>query len=136
MTALDYKAQEDARRLDWSGGAASFSLAAASPLDLDRQTNGDVMLVATMRIEAQGAHPTWIGMRCGRNCRGRVALGAAPTPAGWQRVGVPLKCLRAAGADMRHIVAPFVIEASKGTRLAISRVALGTNADRVLECAR
>jgi hypothetical protein len=29
-----------------------------------------------------------------------------------------------------------VIEASKGTRLAISRVALGTNADRVLECAR
>jgi beta-glucosidase len=37
---------------------------------------------------------------------------------------------------MRHIVDPFVIEAGKGTRLAISRVALGTNADRVIECAK
>ncbi|WP_426662093.1 glycoside hydrolase family 3 N-terminal domain-containing protein [Rhodanobacter aciditrophus] len=133
MTALDYKAQEDARRLDWTG-AASFSLAAASPLDLDRQTNGDVMLVATMRLDAQGAQPAWIGMRCGHDCRGRVALGGVPAATGWQRVGIPLKCLRAAGANMRHIVEPFVIEADKGTQLAISRVALGTNADRVIEC--
>ena len=136
LTALDYKAQEDARRLDWSGGAASFSLTAASPLDLDRQTNGDVMLVTTMRIEAQGAKPTWIGMRCGHDCRGRVELPRAAAPSGWQRVGVPLKCLRAAGADMHHIVAPFVVDAGKGTRLAISRVVLGTNADRVLPCTR
>ncbi|MDE2279220.1 MAG: exo 1,3/1,4-beta-D-glucan glucohydrolase [Xanthomonadaceae bacterium] len=134
MTALDYKAQEDARRLDWSGGAASFSLVATSPLDLDRQTNGDVMLVTTMRIDAQGAQPAWIGMRCGHDCRGRVELPRAAVPSGWQRVGVPLKCLRAAGADMHHIVAPFVVDAGKGTRLAISRVVLGTNADRVLPC--
>lgn len=136
MTALDYKAQEDARRLAWTGDAASFSLAAASPLDLSRQTNGDVMLVATLRLDAVGAQPAWIGMRCGHDCRGRVALDGTAAPAGWQRVGIPLKCLRDAGANMRHIVDPFVIEAGKGTRLAISRVALGTNADRVIECAK
>ncbi|BFI94760.1 MAG: exo 1,3/1,4-beta-D-glucan glucohydrolase [Rhodanobacter sp.] len=136
MTALDYKAQEDARRLAWTGGTAAFSLAAASPLDLDRQTNGDVMLLATMRIDAHGAQPAWIGMRCGRDCLGRVALDAAPKAASWQVVGIPLKCLRHAGADMHHIVDPFVIEAGKGTQLDIARVALGTNADRVLACTR
>ncbi|HKR75715.1 MAG TPA: glycoside hydrolase family 3 N-terminal domain-containing protein [Rhodanobacter sp.] len=136
MTALDHKAQEDARRLDWTGDAAAFSLVAARPLDLDRQTNGDVMLVATLRIDARGAQPTWIGMRCGHDCRGRVALGGTAAPASWQRVGIPLKCLRAAGANMRHIVDPFVIEAGKGTRLAIARVALGTNADRVIKCVK
>ncbi|MEW9622797.1 glycoside hydrolase family 3 protein [Rhodanobacter geophilus] len=134
MTALDYKAQEDARRLAWSGGPAALTLASATPLDLSRQANGDVMLVATLRMEAQGAQPAWIGMGCGHDCRGRVALDRPPGQARWQRVGIPLKCLRAAGADMHHITEPFVLEAGKGTRLAVSGVALGTTADRVLEC--
>ncbi|MBD8874309.1 glycoside hydrolase family 3 N-terminal domain-containing protein [Rhodanobacter sp. DHB23] len=135
MTAIDYKAQEDARRLDWNG-AASLTVASTSPIDLDRQTNGDVMLVATLRVESPSAASVWIGMGCGHDCRGRVALGNAPAAAGWQRVGIPLKCLRAAGADMHHIVAPFVLEAEKGARLAISGAALGTNADRVVGCPR
>jgi beta-glucosidase len=136
MTARDYKAQEDARRLEWSGGPASLALASAKPLDLSRQSNGDVMLIATLRVEARGARPAWIGMGCGHDCRGWVELDLPPAPARWQRVGVPLKCLHAAGADMRHITQPFVLEAGTGTRLSISSVALGTNADRVLDCTR
>lgn len=136
MTALDYKAQEDARRLEWSGGPASLTLAAARPLDLSRQTNGDVMLIATLRVDAQGARPAWIGMGCGKDCRGRIELGPSLALAHWQRVGIPLKCLRAAGADMHHITEPFVLGADKGERLSIASAALGTNADHVLDCAR
>ena len=136
MTALDYKAQEDARRLEWSGGPASLALASARPLDLSRQTNGDVMLVATLRVDAQGGQPAWIGMGCGHDCRGRVELDPALAHARWQRIGIPLKCLRDAGANMRHITEPFVLEAGKGTRMSIASAALGTNADRVLACPR
>ncbi|HET8764194.1 MAG TPA: putative glycoside hydrolase, partial [Rhodanobacter sp.] len=135
MTAVDYRAQEDARSLDWIGDSATLSVDAGKPLDLDRQANGDVMLVTTLRLAAPTGGPVWIGMGCGHDCRGRVALKPLP-PARWLRVGVPLKCLAAAGASMRHIVQPLVLEAGRGTRLAVSGAALGTNADQVVDCAR
>ncbi|TAL75320.1 MAG: glycoside hydrolase family 3 protein [Rhodanobacter sp.] len=135
LTALDYRAQEDARRLDWSGGPAALSIDADHPLDLDRQANGDVMLVTTLRLAAPSPAPAWIGMGCGHDCRGRVALKPL-APAHWLRVGVPLKCLQAAGANMRHIVQPLVLEASRGTQLAVSSATLGTNADQVVGCAK
>ena len=136
MAALDYKAQEDARHLEWSGGPASLALASARPLDLSRQANGDVMLIVTLRVDAHGTRPAWVGMGCGHDCRGHVALDPALAQARWQRIGIPLKCLRAAGADMRHITEPFVLGAGKGERLSIASASLGTNADRVLDCPR
>ncbi|OOG44313.1 1,4-beta-D-glucan glucohydrolase [Rhodanobacter sp. C06] len=136
VTALDYKAQEDARQLEWIDGPASLALASVKPLDLSRQANGDMMLIVTLRMDAQGTQPVWIGMGCGHDCRGRVKLDAVLAQGRWQRIGVPLKCLRAAGANMRHVTEPFVLEAGKGERLSITSAALGTNADRALDCAR
>nr|WP_114240889.1 glycoside hydrolase family 3 protein [Dyella sp. C9] len=139
MSALDYKAQEDARRFVWAQSGAQLDVRARTTLDLDRQTNGDVMLVTTLRVDALPAHEASIAMGCGEHCQGRIELGAqlATLPVGqWQRVGVPLKCFRAAGADMHHIDQPFVWSAGKGSELAISRVALGTDVDRVIDCAR
>ncbi|MEO9000283.1 MAG: putative glycoside hydrolase, partial [Rhodanobacter sp.] len=132
MTALDYKAQEDARRLEWMGAAASLSIASANPLDLDRQTNGDVMLVVTLRLDASSTGAVWIGMRCGHDCKGRVDVSHALKPANWERIGIPLKCLQASGANMRHIMEPFVIDAGKGVRLDVSNVMLGMNPDQVI----
>ncbi|MBV8156215.1 MAG: 1,4-beta-D-glucan glucohydrolase, partial [Dyella sp.] len=81
----------------------------------------------------------WIGMGCGKGCQGRVELGpqlAVLTPGKWLRIGVPLKCFRKAGADMHHIEQPFAWGAGKGAEVAISRAALGTDADQVMECAK
>jgi beta-glucosidase len=78
-------------------------------------------------------------MGCGAGCKGRVALGptlaALPTGA-WTRIGVPLKCFRTAGADMHRIDQPFVWGAGAGSSVALARVALGTDADQVVDCAR
>ncbi len=139
MTALDYKAQEDARRFAWSAGEAQLTVSARAPLDLDRETNGDVLLITTLRVDALPGKDAWIGMGCGKGCQGRVALGpplAGLAPGQWVRIGVPLKCFRKAGADMHHIEQPFALGAGKGAELAISRAALGTDADQVMECAR
>jgi len=139
MAALDYKAQEDARRFTWKADKARLSIHARTPLDLDRESNGDVLLVTTLRVDALPANGAWIGMGCGAHCQGQVSLDKtlATLPRGqWTRVGVPLKCLRAAGADMHHIEQPFAWGAGKGTDIAIARVALGTDVDQVVECTK
>lgn len=139
MSAIDYHAQEDSRRLAWTSPRALFTVQARAPLDLDRQTNGDVLLVTTLRVDALPRADAWVGLGCGHGCQGRVPLGAtlAGLPQGqWVRVGVPLKCFRAAGADMHHIDRPFELGAGAGTALTVFRVALGTDADQVVRCPR
>jgi len=136
MVGVDYKAQEDARRFTWQGDA-QLSIRARAPLDLDRETNGDVLLVTTLRVESLPTQDVWVGMGCGTNCQGHVSLGKTLStlpPKQWTRVGVPLKCFRAAGADMHHIEQPFAWGAGKGVDIAISRVSLGTDVDQVVGC--
>jgi beta-glucosidase len=139
MASLDYKAQEDARRFTWEQGDARLRITARAPLDLDRQTNGDVMLVTTLRVDALPGRNAWVAMGCGQGCEGRVALGpqlSRLAPGQWVRVGVPLKCFRVAGADMHRIDRPFVWDAGKGSQLAVFSVALGSDAEQVIDCAR
>ncbi|WP_380003870.1 glycoside hydrolase family 3 protein [Dyella halodurans] len=139
MAGIDFKAQEDARRFAWNNDKAQLTIRAHSPMDLDREANGDVLLVMTIRVDALPTQDAWVGMGCGNGCQGHVALGpqlAKLTPGKWVRVGVPLKCFRAAGVDMHHVDQPFAWGAGKGTELAISRVALGTDVDQVIDCAK
>lgn len=137
IAALDYKAQEDARSLTWSGqGSASWQLVAPAPLDLDRETNGDVMLVATMKIDALSPQGTTLGAACGTGCGARLAIGeqlAKLPKQHWQRVGIPLKCFRAAGADM-HKIDAYSWTSGAGERIDITQLALGTVADHTLRC--
>nr|WP_329743563.1 glycoside hydrolase family 3 N-terminal domain-containing protein [Dyella sp. A6] len=138
VSALDYHRQEDARRLVWSGhGEASFALHADKPLNLERQTNGDVELIADMRIDALAPGRITLGMDCGAHCAASLPLeqGLAALPKGkWLRVGVPLKCFQAAGADMKHIEVPFRLQTAAHDTLAITRIALGTNAPYSVPC--
>jgi beta-glucosidase len=138
ISALDYKAQEDARSLDWSGrGKARAALVAPTPLNVDRETNGDVLLVTTLRIGTVSPAGTTIGVGCGSGCGGEVPIGKqlAALPHGqWLRVGVPLKCFRDAGADMRKLDRPFEWTSSPGENIAITEVSLGTVTDRTLDC--
>ncbi|TGV30129.1 putative glycoside hydrolase, partial [Mesorhizobium sp. M8A.F.Ca.ET.142.01.1.1] len=96
--------QEDGRRLAWSGnGEAVVALQSHTPLDLQREANGDLMLLTTLRVDAAPRGQAWLSVGCGAGCSARIAI--APTlaamPAGqWTRVGVPLKCLAAAGAKL------------------------------------
>jgi beta-glucosidase len=138
ITAIDYEAQEDARRVEWSGaGAASVALHSASPLDQDRQTNGDVLLVTTMKVDALAPGKVSLAVACGGKCGASVPMDAmlATLPKGkWLRVGVPLKCFREGGADMTRIDVPFRLQSAARATLSISRVALGTDVDKLVAC--
>jgi beta-glucosidase len=139
MVGVDYKAQEDARQFAWDKDGARLTIHAKTSLDLDREATSDSMLVVTMRVDAPRNTDAWAGMGCGKNCEGHVVLGAPLgklKPGQWTRLGIPLRCFRAHGVDMHHIDQPFVLEAGKGTQLGITSVALGNQADQVIDCPR
>ena len=129
VTGVDHLAQEDGRRLAWTGrGEAIVALQSHTPLDLQRESNGDLMLLTTLRVDATPRGEAWLSVGCGTGCSARVALGPtlATLPVGqWTRVGVPLKCLAAAGADVGKLDRPWSIGTSGVMTLSVSRVALG-----------
>jgi len=133
VTAVDHKAQEDARRLQWSGsGKADMALLSTRPLDLTRESNGDVQLLLTVRRSGAISGPVGLAIGCGQGCEGRLDLAATLGAIGedeWQTIGVPLKCFAAAGADLSKIERLPVLESSNALDLSVSRIALGTGND-------
>ncbi|WP_448130154.1 glycoside hydrolase family 3 N-terminal domain-containing protein [Stenotrophomonas rhizophila] len=140
VTGVDHLAQEDGRRLAWSGkGEAIVALQSHTPLDLQRESNGDLMLLTTMRVDAAPRGEAWLSVGCGTGCSARVALGPAlaKLPVGqWTRVGVPLKCLAAAGAEVGKLDRPWSIGTAGVMTLSVSRVALGAlnEAEATIAC--
>ncbi|WP_226467761.1 glycoside hydrolase family 3 protein [Luteimonas panaciterrae] len=136
----DHQIQEDARRFVWSGGTwGRAAVVAETPLDLTRESNGDVLLLTTLKIDALPAGDIWIGVGCGQDCGARLPLRAtlaALTPGQWTRVGIPLKCFADAGADLRRLDRPWSIETDTALELSVSRIALGTadQAERIVSC--
>jgi beta-glucosidase len=128
-TGVDHLAQEDARRFAWSGkGEATVALPSHTALDLQRESNGDVMLLTTLRVDVAPTADAWLSVGCGTGCTARIAI--APTlatlPVGqWKRVGVPLKCLAKAGADVGKLDRPWAIGTAGTMTISVSRVALG-----------
>ncbi len=129
ITGVDHLAQEDGRRLAWSGkGEAVAALQSHTALDLQRESNGDLMLLTTLRVDAAPQGEAWLSVGCGAGCSARIAIGSslAALPQGqWKRVGVPLKCLAKAGAKLDAIDRPWSVVTADAMTISVSRVALG-----------
>jgi beta-glucosidase len=140
VTAIDYGVQEGARHFSLAGGAPqAIELRSSDPIDLSRESNGDVMLLATMRLDAPQGSDLTLGVTCGAGCGGSRPLSAGMLPVGkWRVVGIPLKCFAATngrtGADVKRIDAPFVLRTSQTLEISLARVSLGMVADDVLAC--
>ncbi|PSD23890.1 1,4-beta-D-glucan glucohydrolase, partial [Stenotrophomonas maltophilia] len=66
ITGVDHLAQEDGRRLAWSGnGEAAAALQSHTTLDLQRESNGDLMLLTTLRVDAAPKGEAWLSVGCG-----------------------------------------------------------------------
>lgn len=138
MTAINTDIQDGARQFSFTGDGV-VELHSNTPIDLVRETNGDVFVVATLRVDALPAGgKAALVAGCGEGCSGEVAIGdaLAALPKGeWTRLAVPLKCLRVAGADTGKLRMPFALRGGEGLRLALSRVAASTDFDHKVACA-
>ncbi len=140
VSRVDGQAQEDSLRFEWLGqGMAGVQLDSREAYDFSRETNGDVMLVLTMRVAHAPTSRVDLLMACGLGCAGSVQLdqAIAKVPASeWRRLGVPLKCFGQSGADMQQIRTALSLRTAGSLDLAIQRVALGTEADQRVACVR
>ncbi len=123
VVRVDHKTQEDTLVATWSGsGRASLAIAGGAPIDLTRQSNGDMSLRLDLRIDKVPAGRAILAME-----RGAVDLTAAlraVSGAGWTSVAVRLSCFKAAGADMRAIAKPFALSSTAPLVVSIGSVRL------------
>ncbi len=137
VTATDHVVQEGARRFTVSDGQAAIALSTQAPVDVTRQSNGDVALLVTARRDAAITGTPTIGVRSGQKAANVAFADLAALPAGqWRTVAVPLKCFARAGADLAKLDAPFVLTLTGPATVSVSRVALGTVADQTVACAK
>jgi beta-glucosidase len=124
--------QEGARRVRISAGESAVSLSAPEPIDIARETNGDVMLLMTLEIASA---PEWAGLAmqdgAGKRAVSTLALSRRD---GFTRYGLPLKCLRDKGIDMAAVATPFIFATEGRADFALAEVRLGTDAEVVLPC--
>jgi len=138
VTAIDHLAQEDARRFVWSGrGLSRLLLRADAPIDLSAAAAAGQQLVITLRVDQAAAEAIPIDQRCAAACAGSIDIGPLLNTvprASWTRVGLPLDCLRKAGADLALVTRLVDFQASSALDISISRIALGSEFDHALSC--
>lgn len=137
LAAVDYQTQEGGRLLTWTGNATA-ELLSHSPADLSRETNGDSLLLVTLRVDALPASgDITLSAGCGDDCSGALPVREwlATLPQGeWVAAGIPLKCLTVAGLDATRVSTPFALRAPAGLTLGLAEVRIGTDATHRLDC--
>jgi beta-glucosidase len=140
MSAIDRAAQEDARQITWGAagaGVTSVALSTTTPINLQRETNGQLSLGFDYKIARSPTANVTARMACGPGCRGSVdltkALSSAPVGA-WTHLRVPLSCFAGAGVHMDNITAPFEITSAGAFELSITNIQLETGSDSLLSC--
>jgi beta-glucosidase len=136
LSRIDRQRQEDSLKLVWSGaGALQFDSSGGE--DFSRETNADMLLVLTLRVDAAPAGTAQLRVNCGAGCEAGVPLDAdlrALRGGQWLRLGVPLKCFARAGADMNRRLARIELQSAAAMELSVNRIALGTDFDARSGC--
>ncbi len=134
VTAIDRAAQEDARRFVWTR-PAEVALRPPAPLDLTRETNGEISLVVQYRVDAQGDAALVMVDTAGKRATIPIATTLAASN-DWATLAVPLQCFAAQGLDMAHVATPFAMAGSRDLALAIADVRLDYLSTPMTACRR
>ncbi len=131
VTAENFIVQEGARRVRVETGSAQISLRNFEPVDIDRETNADILMLVTLKVW-DAPDSAMLGA-FGPDSEGMASVNL-PESGDFVRYGIPLKCLRSKGANVKSLTEPFVLTVEGKTDLAIGEVRLGTDAQVLLPC--
>jgi beta-glucosidase len=138
VTSEDRHAEGDVHSLRWSGqGDASFGLAGDTPIDLQRESNGELSLAVEYRVTRPPTAEVMLSMQCGENCGGSIPIAAELRRASageWQKLRIFLSCFERAGAGMRSITTPFMISTAGELGLSLAVVRLETGVENTMRC--
>lgn len=136
MSATDHAIQEDSRQVRWSG-PGSIALETAHPIDLQRETNGQLSIGFDYRLDSPATADVSLRAGCGVGCQGSVDLTEPfrQAKAGeWTHVRIPLQCLAAHGARMDSIARAFELQSTGSFAISLSNIGLETGNEGLLAC--
>jgi beta-glucosidase len=120
VKAIDRRGQEDTRLVTFTGGEQAFTLTAAQPLDLSRETNAQLSLVIDYRVDQKPGASVFVSID-----QGRLPITGAlanATVGQWQTLAMPLGCFSRAGVDMSKVSRPFALSTAGPLQIAISDI--------------
>lgn len=137
VSAIDHKAQEDARLATWTGKAPATLAIEGTPIDIQRESNGQLSVIFDYRVDAAPEGSVSLGVQCGANCEGAMPIEEQlrKAPQGeWQQMKVLLQCFEKRGAKMQSVSAPLAITSSGALKLGIANVHLDSGLADAITC--
>ncbi len=134
VRSVDVQAQEDAKSVTWSGAGKGSILVEGRPVDLRRQSNGDMVVSLRYRLDERPTAPVLLAVGCGEGCGGSVDISgllAPAKPGEWRDARVKLSCFAAMGADMSKVDRPVEIVTSGKLALTFTDLKLDSNTGEV-----
>lgn len=115
--------QGGGRAFAWTGnGRAAFN---GPGVDLSRQANGDMTLLATYRVDRKPSGAVRLGVGSASVPLENL-LGSAPAGE-WRTIKVRLSCFRSRGDDLTQVASPAWIESAGELGLSIAELRLAPN---------
>jgi beta-glucosidase len=118
---IDRRAQEDSVLVRFAGaGDKSLRLQANEPIDISRETTGELSLLIDYRVDQAPAGPVTLAMD-----NAAVPIGGAlrSAPRGeWRTLTVPLRCFARAGLNAQKLSAPTIISTAGQMTLGVSDI--------------
>lgn len=124
----DTDVQEDTMIVDWSDSGSM--IVEGRSVDLERETNGDMVLLLRYRVLESPVGRVTIAMRNADQSQAEIDVTDALTRQankGWQTGHLLLSCFSDAGLSMANIVQPLVIESTDRLVLQIAASSVAAN---------
>ncbi|WP_417231942.1 glycoside hydrolase family 3 N-terminal domain-containing protein [Brevundimonas sp.] len=125
VRTVDDLAQESGMRLAFTGGDLASTLIWGPPVDLTRQSNGELALAFRYRVDVRPTGVVRLAVGQG-GVDATSILDAAPVGE-WRTLKVRLSCFQAAGSDIAAVGEPFRLSTNGGLTLSVSEIRLAPN---------
>lgn len=135
-TGVDYRAQEDARQIVWTGaGDAALSIRSSGVVEVKTYHK---LIELTWQVTDAPEGGFEIGMGCGDGCSGLITVSpedSAALEGDWRTDTISLACLEENGLDRTNVTELFRIDADTPAKVTLHKVNLIDEGEASLACA-
>ncbi|HSC68681.1 MAG TPA: glycoside hydrolase family 3 N-terminal domain-containing protein [Cellvibrio sp.] len=123
VSSEDKHVQEDTRRVQFDGSAtATVSLVSTTRTDFSQYAESKGALVFDVKVNAKPSAAVNVGMNCGSDCVGEIAITDQLHSVGvgeWGSVSIALECFAKKRVKMDMVLAPFMLSTAGSLDLSI-----------------
>ncbi|WP_276039754.1 exo 1,3/1,4-beta-D-glucan glucohydrolase [Sphingomonas sp. GM_Shp_1] len=135
QSRIDRAAQEDSLRFIFAGsGPARAAIEEAKPIDVTRESNGQLSLLLDYRVTAAPTGEVSLGMEGGKAASVPITGALKGTLGEWRQLAVPLRCFADGGVDMAAVTRPWVLATSGKLTLDISSIRIASAPPGPVSC--